>query len=349
MRWWCLCPAVSRAVLFNQPCPGTRQWCAAGRPGRAWVKCFCDLDSRALLCENKLNLYITVTQPWQTFYYHCDYLGSPRLMTDASGNVVWKQDYYAFGSDYGTPASGNTHKFTGHVQDAATGQYYAKARHFTTNLGRWSQPEPMLKGVPPAGFLVKPQLLNPYVYCSNNPLMYVDPNGLWQNKANADAFIQAALDNEGTEYGHNYPDQLDCTGLVLAALTTLDESSVNTQLFENWNTIGKAPRDGSMAKGLYDEASKNGSNIKFVNSSEVQAGDLIVANTSKGSGHVEIVKSVDSKTGKITTVAASSGKGKVITRGAFNPWSPKNWWKKVFGDMPKVIRITEDKKKEEKK
>ncbi len=68
----------------------------------------------------------TVTQPWQTFYYHCDYLGSPRLMTDASGNVVWKQDYTAFGGDLGTPATGNTHKFNGHVQDAATGQYYLR-------------------------------------------------------------------------------------------------------------------------------------------------------------------------------------------------------------------------------
>jgi|GEM_PF-5714749 len=104
----------------------------------------------------------TVTQPWQTYYYHCDYLGTPRVMTDASGAVIWKQDYYAFGGDYpstslgtsGTPATGNTHKFTGHVQDAATGQYYAKARYFTTQLGRWSQPEPLLKGVPGAKLII---------------------------------------------------------------------------------------------------------------------------------------------------------------------------------------------------
>ena len=120
----------------------------------------------------------TVSQPWQTFWYHCDYLGSPRLMTDASGTVVWKQDYTAFGSDLGTTAAGNTHKFTGHVQDAAKGQYYAKARYFTTQLGRWSQPEPLLRGVPPASFLRSPQMLNPYVYCRNNPLRFTDPTGL---------------------------------------------------------------------------------------------------------------------------------------------------------------------------
>jgi RHS repeat-associated protein len=113
-----------------------------------------------------------------TYYYHCDYLGSPRVMTDPLGNVIWRQDYYAFGGDYNTSATGNTHKFTGHVQDAATGQYYAKARYFTTNNGRWSQPEPLLKGVPGKAFLVNPQKLNPYVYCLNNPLKYFDPNGL---------------------------------------------------------------------------------------------------------------------------------------------------------------------------
>ncbi|MBI4708283.1 MAG: hypothetical protein HY761_10240, partial [Candidatus Omnitrophica bacterium] len=61
--------------------------------------------------------------------------------------------------------------------DAATGQYYAKARYFTTQLGRWSQPEPLLKGVPPRGFLRNPQKLNPYVYCNNNPLIFTDPDG----------------------------------------------------------------------------------------------------------------------------------------------------------------------------
>jgi|GEM_PF-1832651 len=121
----------------------------------------------------------------KTYYYHCDYLNSPRAMTDASGNVVWRQDYYAFGADYNTTATGNTHKFTGHVKDDATGQYYAKARYFTTGLGRWSQPEPLLQGVPNKAFLANPQKLNPYVYCLNNPIKYVDADGCEPNKSQA--------------------------------------------------------------------------------------------------------------------------------------------------------------------
>jgi len=135
---------------------------------------------------------------WNTYYYYCDYLGSPRLMTDATGAVTWKQDYSAFGGDLGTPSTGNTHKFTGHLQDAATGQYYAKARYFTTQLGRWSQPEPLLRGVPGKKFLANPQMLNPYVYCLNNPTQNIDPNGLileniWNDKNDLSNHLERAV------------------------------------------------------------------------------------------------------------------------------------------------------------
>jgi|GEM_PF-5478115 len=126
----------------------------------------------------------------KSYYYHTDYLGSPRVMTDQLGNVIWRQDYYAFGADYNTSATGNTHKFTGHVKDDATGQYYAKNRYFTTNTGRWSQPEPLLDGVPDIYFLINPQKLNPYVYCLNNPLRFIDPDGFEELKA-----LEYALDN----------------------------------------------------------------------------------------------------------------------------------------------------------
>ena len=121
----------------------------------------------------------------KSYYYHCDYpstmlrasLGSPRVMTDQLGNVIWRQDYYAFGGDYGTTAGGNSHKFTGHVKDDATGQYYAKARYFTTSLGRFSQPDPALDGVPGLSIIRNPQELNPYTYCYNRPTSLVDPDG----------------------------------------------------------------------------------------------------------------------------------------------------------------------------
>jgi len=31
------------------------------------------------------------------YYYHNDHLGTPQVMTDESGQVVWKADYEPFG------------------------------------------------------------------------------------------------------------------------------------------------------------------------------------------------------------------------------------------------------------
>jgi len=160
----------------------------------------------------------------KTYYYHCDYLGSPRVMTDPLGNVIWRQDYYAFGGDYNTSATGNTHKFTGHVKDDATGQYYAKARYFTTNNGRWSQPEPLLKGVPGKMFLLNPLLLNPYIYGRNNPLKYIDPSGLFTY------LIIVGQDKPNP----NVPDKSDMNakGAFTASAKTLEKEIMGSSKFD---------------------------------------------------------------------------------------------------------------------
>jgi RHS repeat-associated protein len=154
-------------------------WIDLNKNNKGWI----DTYVRGFNIQNNNNsewlidgIY-TCSRGWNTYYYHTDYLNSPRAMTNTDGTVIWRQDYYAFGSDFMHTATGNTHKFTGHVKDDVTGQYYAKARYFTTQLGRWSQPEPLLKGVPGASFLSNPQKLNPYVYCANNPTKYSDPDG----------------------------------------------------------------------------------------------------------------------------------------------------------------------------
>ena len=47
------------------------------------------------------------------------------------------------------------------------GLYDFGARYYDPLLGRWFNIDPALQG------------LNPYVYCGNNPLMYVDKDGEW--------------------------------------------------------------------------------------------------------------------------------------------------------------------------
>ena len=66
-------------------------------------------------------------------------------------------------------------RFTGKERDAESGNDYFEARYYAFSMGRWMSPDPsqLLFANP-----MNPQSLNLYAYASNNPLMFVDPNGL---------------------------------------------------------------------------------------------------------------------------------------------------------------------------
>ena len=56
------------------------------------------------------------------YYYHTDPAGTPLVMTDASGNVVWRADYLPFGEENimnGTIE--NDYQFVGKEKDKETG------------------------------------------------------------------------------------------------------------------------------------------------------------------------------------------------------------------------------------
>ncbi len=69
----------------------------------------------------------------------------------------------------------DSHKFTGHEWDSATNLEYAKARMLSHNRGRFMQPDRLGLGAARAS---RPQTLNRYGYVHNDPINFVDRNGL---------------------------------------------------------------------------------------------------------------------------------------------------------------------------
>ncbi len=61
--------------------------------------------------------------------------------------------------------------FTGHYFDTETNLYYAKARYFDPQLGRFLSQDSYL------GELTKPPSLHRYLYANDNPTFYTDPTG----------------------------------------------------------------------------------------------------------------------------------------------------------------------------
>lgn len=107
-----------------------------------------------------------------------DHLGSSRMIvTPSSSNTLTVEqdlDYTPYGI-VATGAATDHYEFTSKERDAESGLDYFDARHYGSSLGRFMQPDP-------SGLLAQhpgdPQSWNLYVYARNNPLIYLDLNGL---------------------------------------------------------------------------------------------------------------------------------------------------------------------------
>jgi len=104
-------------------------------------------------------------------YFHSDHLGSTRLVTDSSGQPTFESDYKPFGEDANATGT-EKYAFTGQYNEADIGLYYFGARWYDASLGRFISEDPI------KGSMLSSQSQNPYVYCMNNPLRFVDPTGM---------------------------------------------------------------------------------------------------------------------------------------------------------------------------
>ena len=105
---------------------------------------------------------------------HKDWLGSSRLATTWAHGVYSKTAYAPFGESYNQTGTADL-SFTGEDQDTSAGVYDFQFRKFDPIAGRWMSPDP--SGLYYADQKY-PQSLNLYSYLRNDPLRFIDPNGL---------------------------------------------------------------------------------------------------------------------------------------------------------------------------
>ena len=117
------------------------------------------------------------------FGIHGDHLGTPRVMTNASGEVVWKADYTPFGEATVSRSNATLNlRLPGQYADVETGTHYNYLRDYDPGTGRYLTSDPIgLAGGP-----------NLYAYVDADPLLASDPLGLfraYQDAAESDALI----------------------------------------------------------------------------------------------------------------------------------------------------------------
>lgn len=141
---------------------------------------------------SKENIYapsglLAVIEGGQTQFLTPDHLGSPRVITDSTGAILSRRDFFPFGESiedtniggrsaipgYSPIPDSIRQKFTGYERDDESGLDFAQARHFASTLGRFMQPDDFRNAAKPND----PQRWNLYNYVNNNPLIYIDPSG----------------------------------------------------------------------------------------------------------------------------------------------------------------------------
>src|SRR3989344_7959125 len=97
-------------------------------------------------------------------YFTKDHISSNRITTNQQGGIEYQANYQPYGNIF-TQEGNEKFKFSGKELDS-TNLYYFGARYYNSNIGRFTQVDPIFKPTE-----------SPYQYANNNPIKYVDPTG----------------------------------------------------------------------------------------------------------------------------------------------------------------------------
>ncbi len=106
-------------------------------------------------------------------FYLQDELGSTVRFLDSQNKEETIYGYDEFGQDlYGTQGQKQPFGYTGYQKDSIAGTYFAQAREYLADVGRFCS-EDWIKG-----YYKSIKSFNRYQYVMNNPINYIDENGM---------------------------------------------------------------------------------------------------------------------------------------------------------------------------
>ncbi|PBJ11905.1 T6SS effector amidase Tae4 family protein [Flavobacterium sp. ACN6] len=125
------------------------------------------------------------------FYFHPDHLGSTSYITARNGSISQHVEYIAFGEvlfEEHSSSFSSSYLFNGKELDRETNLSYFGARYYDAKTSLWLNVDPLALYNPVFedefyfdgqhnGGIYYSGNLNPYIYCYQNPIKYIDPNG----------------------------------------------------------------------------------------------------------------------------------------------------------------------------
>lgn len=122
---------------------------------------------------------VKIGSSWDYEYNLTDHLGNVRAVIHDGGSgtavIIQERHYYPFGMEMSTLSTGtSTNKFLyngkEYENDFDLGWYDYGARFYDPELGRWHSVDPMAE---------QGRRWSPYTYAFNNPMRFIDPDGMW--------------------------------------------------------------------------------------------------------------------------------------------------------------------------
>ena len=178
-------------------------------------------------------------------YYLQDDLGSPMQLVGEEGEIRETYGFDEFGLNLDNRPEKQIQPFgyTGYQIEVAGGLYFAQARRYDAGAGRFVSEDKI------PGFTSVPDTLNRYNYCWNQPMDYVDLNGL--SREDAREYMEEYADENDKKRNPDYPSfGSNCANFVSQCLYAGSVDMVDNE----WYCSGPITPSGSYILPQYSWA-----------------------------------------------------------------------------------------------
>jgi RHS repeat-associated protein len=132
-----------------------------------------------------LDQFSNYSAPGEIYFYHPDHLGSSAFITTTNGYATQFMAYQPYGETLLEQENGasylSPYTFSAKEKDTETGYSYFGARYYSAELSVWLGVDPMADEAP--GW-------TPYRYGFQNPVKFIDPDGMFEDEAAARAYAK---------------------------------------------------------------------------------------------------------------------------------------------------------------